>query len=220
MEREREKGSPSTSQDKTSKFQGDFSCPQVLHPLPSSRKQQSGCASDRDLGQEHHSPSPAPAEMAASWDEGWGQQLPEEAVLGCAGGPGRGQGTATGSCCGRLAAPWWVQRPEGQSREGSGGDIVAFVPPTHSSEGRSRTPPWAAGPQEPRTLTRCSRSPGTAGMAPPPASRVGVGGTFLPAAAPPAAPPPHLGNRLPSLPGLCSVQTLGSARSKWRRFPP
>lgn len=82
-----ERGPPSSvvlsaSQDKPSKFQGDFSCPQVLHLLPSSRKQQSGCASDRDLGQEHPSPSPAPAEMAASRGEGWGQHPPEAAGLG------------------------------------------------------------------------------------------------------------------------------------------
>lgn len=61
----------STSQHKPSKFQEAFSYPQVLHPLPSSHMQQS----DRDLGQEHPSPSPAPAEMAASWDKGWRRQL-------------------------------------------------------------------------------------------------------------------------------------------------
>lgn len=72
----------SASQDKPSKFQGHFSCPLVLYPLSSSRRQQSGCASDRDLGQEHPCPSPAPVEMAASWDEGWGQQLPEAAGMG------------------------------------------------------------------------------------------------------------------------------------------
>lgn len=48
-----------------------LSYPEVLRPLPSSHKQQS----DRDFGQEHPSASPAPAEMAASWDKGWRRQL-------------------------------------------------------------------------------------------------------------------------------------------------
>lgn len=65
------------------KIPGGFTSPQVLHPLPLSWRQQSGGTSNRDLGQEHPSPSPAPAEMAArgvqeegaSWDERRGQQL-------------------------------------------------------------------------------------------------------------------------------------------------
>lgn len=52
--------------------------------------------------------------------------------LGWAGGPGRGQGTVTGSCRGRLAAPWWVQRPDGQSREGSGGGHRSLRPTHHT----------------------------------------------------------------------------------------
>lgn len=59
MEREREKGSPSTLQDKTSKFQGDFSCPQVLHPLPSSRKSNPGVPHTGTLGRSIIPPLPS-----------------------------------------------------------------------------------------------------------------------------------------------------------------
>lgn len=123
----------SVSQDKPSKSQGDFSSSQVLHPLPVSQRQQSGDTSDRDLGQEHPSSPPAPAEQAAgeeqeeaaSWEEEWGQQLPGRAGQEVQGGD---RGTAAGSCPARLAAPRCAEtRAAATGREW---DTVALVPPT------------------------------------------------------------------------------------------
>lgn len=107
-----------------------LSYPEVLRPLPSSHKQQS----DRDFGQEHPSASPAPAEMAASWDKGWRRQLQRRWAGQEARGGDREQ-AAGSSLVGAEA--------RGVTRRERGG-IVAFVPPTapfSGTKGLGNCPP-------------------------------------------------------------------------------
>lgn len=129
----------SISQNKPSKFQGDFSCPQVLHPVPSCCKQHLGVPQIGTLGRSIL-PALLPQQewLPAGMKDGGSSS---QRRLGWAGREAPGGD--------RAQLPWQAgSTPVGTVTRRERGDIVASVPPTTLLSGTQRA--WEICPHLPR----------------------------------------------------------------------